>query len=193
MAPHKRVNRRELILETASKLFVEQGYTETSVRQIADAVGCSEAALYYHFKDGKRELLQQVVGCKFPKFGDVVDVCRSAKTLEELIHAFGLGMQEFGPTHIRKLRWLATEFCRLDPEEQDFIRQKLLKFHQDISDEVRQFVATGEEARNLAWLLICASFGVVQLFVNLDLRSHTNFGPEQMVLLMAELISLCEK
>lgn len=192
MPPQERVNRRELILDTATKLFVEQGYAETSVRQIADAVGCTEAALYYHFKDGKRELLQQVVGCKFPNFDAVVDGCRSAQSLKDLIYAFGTMMQEFGPDHIQKLRWLASEFHHLDPEEQGFIRQKQLKFHQDMSDLVRQFVTSSDEARNLAWLLICATFGFAQLFINLELRAHTDFDAEQMVAVMAELIAPCE-
>ncbi len=47
----KRQNRRDLIIETAAELFQEQGYDATSVRQIAAAVGCSEAALYYLFKE----------------------------------------------------------------------------------------------------------------------------------------------
>jgi len=61
MTEDQKTNRRDLIVETAARLFIEQGYTATSVRRIAEAVGCTEAALYYHFKDGKRQLLQAVV------------------------------------------------------------------------------------------------------------------------------------
>lgn len=42
---------REEILEVAAKLFAEQGYTETTTRQIAEAVGIKQASLYYHFAD----------------------------------------------------------------------------------------------------------------------------------------------
>jgi TetR/AcrR family transcriptional regulator, cholesterol catabolism regulator len=48
-----RINRRDQIIDTAAQLFQEQGYTATSVRQIADAVGVTEAALYYHFLNAK--------------------------------------------------------------------------------------------------------------------------------------------
>jgi AcrR family transcriptional regulator len=40
---------RELILDAALELFIEQGYDKTSLRQIAERVGVTKAALYYHF------------------------------------------------------------------------------------------------------------------------------------------------
>ncbi|GAA3446714.1 TetR/AcrR family transcriptional regulator [Planomonospora venezuelensis] len=41
---------RTRIQEVALKLFVEQGYEATSLREIAEALGVTKAALYYHFK-----------------------------------------------------------------------------------------------------------------------------------------------
>jgi AcrR family transcriptional regulator len=38
------------ILDTAMRLFAEQGYDKTSLREIAEAVGVTKAALYYHFR-----------------------------------------------------------------------------------------------------------------------------------------------
>ena len=40
---------RERILDVAADLFVEQGYDKTSLREIAQRVGFTKAALYYHF------------------------------------------------------------------------------------------------------------------------------------------------
>jgi AcrR family transcriptional regulator len=40
---------REEILKTAMALFTVQGYDATSLRQIADRLGFTKAALYYHF------------------------------------------------------------------------------------------------------------------------------------------------
>jgi AcrR family transcriptional regulator len=42
---------REQILSSAAQLFIEQGYCGLSMRQIAESVGVTKAALYYHFKD----------------------------------------------------------------------------------------------------------------------------------------------
>ena len=41
---------RERILAVATELFTEQGYDATSLRQIADRLGFTKAALYYHFQ-----------------------------------------------------------------------------------------------------------------------------------------------
>ncbi|GIH80292.1 TetR/AcrR family transcriptional regulator [Planobispora longispora] len=41
---------RTRIQDIALKLFTEQGYEATSLREIAEALGVTKAALYYHFK-----------------------------------------------------------------------------------------------------------------------------------------------
>ncbi len=40
---------RERILDIALDLFIEQGYDKTSLRQIAEPLGFTQAAIYYHF------------------------------------------------------------------------------------------------------------------------------------------------
>jgi AcrR family transcriptional regulator len=40
---------RERILDIALDLFIDQGFDKTSLRQIAEKLGFSKAALYYHF------------------------------------------------------------------------------------------------------------------------------------------------
>lgn len=46
---------RERILAEATRLFGERGYAATSVREVAEAAGCTKPALYYHF--GSKESL----------------------------------------------------------------------------------------------------------------------------------------
>lgn len=40
---------RERILDVALELFIEQGYDKTTLRQIAEPLGFTQAAIYYHF------------------------------------------------------------------------------------------------------------------------------------------------
>ena len=47
---------RARIQEVALELFAERGYDQTSLREIADRLGVTKAALYYHFKT-KEEIL----------------------------------------------------------------------------------------------------------------------------------------
>ncbi|GAA0928095.1 helix-turn-helix domain-containing protein [Streptomyces thermoalcalitolerans] len=52
----RRGNTRQRILDVALELFAEQGYEKTSLREIAERLGVTKAALYYHFKT-KEEIL----------------------------------------------------------------------------------------------------------------------------------------
>lgn len=56
---------RKRLVDTALRLFVEQGYEATSVGQILDEAEMARGALYHHFPGGKKELFVEVV--------DVVD------------------------------------------------------------------------------------------------------------------------
>ncbi|MCK6563711.1 MAG: TetR/AcrR family transcriptional regulator [Dehalococcoidia bacterium] len=49
--------RRKSILSAAERLFADRGYARTSMREIAGAVGVTDAALYKHF-ESKREILE---------------------------------------------------------------------------------------------------------------------------------------
>jgi AcrR family transcriptional regulator len=52
----RKINRRSEILEAAEKLMLSHGLSGVTTRQISQEVGCSEGALYVHFK-GRLELL----------------------------------------------------------------------------------------------------------------------------------------
>ncbi|MEU5834728.1 TetR/AcrR family transcriptional regulator [Streptomyces diacarni] len=45
-----RGNTRQRIQDVALELFAERGYEKTSLREIAEQLGVTKAALYYHFK-----------------------------------------------------------------------------------------------------------------------------------------------
>src|ERR1700677_744425 len=49
---------RERILDIALELFNEQGYDKTSLREIAEQLGFTKAALYYHFERKEDILLE---------------------------------------------------------------------------------------------------------------------------------------
>jgi AcrR family transcriptional regulator len=51
---------RQKILDVAESLFTEHGYQAVSIRQIAQACGLTNAALYYHF-DSKEALYKEVL------------------------------------------------------------------------------------------------------------------------------------
>ena len=56
----RRTDMRARILEVASRHFRERGYSVTSMQEIADELGVTKAALYYHF-ESKIEILHALL------------------------------------------------------------------------------------------------------------------------------------
>ncbi|MFW5416278.1 TetR/AcrR family transcriptional regulator [Nocardiopsis sp. CNT-189] len=58
--PRRNADTRAEIRGTALELFAQQGFSETSLRQIAERLEITKAALYYHYPS-KQDLLAEVV------------------------------------------------------------------------------------------------------------------------------------
>ena len=69
---HRRSGTREKIQEIALELFAEQGYEKTSLREIAERLGVTKAALYYHFRTK-----DDIVASLFDDFLERVDAILS--------------------------------------------------------------------------------------------------------------------
>ncbi len=57
---------RERILAVARAAFIERGYADVSMQEIASAAGLTKAAIYYHFPD-KEALFASVVSAEFER------------------------------------------------------------------------------------------------------------------------------
>jgi AcrR family transcriptional regulator len=55
----------------ALELFAEQGYDKTSLREIAERLGVTKAALYYHFKS-KEDIVASLVADQFKQIDDLI-------------------------------------------------------------------------------------------------------------------------
>ncbi|MCW2717463.1 MAG: hypothetical protein QOG20_3582 [Pseudonocardiales bacterium] len=56
----RRTDTRNLIRAVALELFAEQGYEKTSLREIAERLGVTKAAVYYHYRT-KEEILSSLL------------------------------------------------------------------------------------------------------------------------------------
>ena len=74
---HARPDTRQRIQSVALELFAEQGYDKTSLREIAERLGVTKAALYYHFKS-KEDIVASLVE---DYFGQIDDLVAWGKTL----------------------------------------------------------------------------------------------------------------
>jgi AcrR family transcriptional regulator len=61
------LNTRERILNAALDLFIEKGFDKTSLREIAEQLGVTKAALYYHF--ASKEDILMALHLRLHEFG----------------------------------------------------------------------------------------------------------------------------
>jgi AcrR family transcriptional regulator len=182
-------NRRELLIETAASLFQNQGYNATSVRQIADLVGVTEAALYYHFKDGKRELLQAVIQNYTPHLMILSDDYAHIPTLSEFIVQFIKDQNNaYNLANVPRLRWLLMEYPNLSADEQSIFHKQGMEAHHSLANAIQRYVSDRHTANQFAWILITMLFGYGQLFLNLGFAHvTTDFEVEDATQTIAKL------
>jgi AcrR family transcriptional regulator len=68
---------RGQILDTAEALFARQGFSATSIREIADEVGVNPAMVHYYF-GSKRALLRQVLAQTFEPLAEAISQMKEA-------------------------------------------------------------------------------------------------------------------
>jgi AcrR family transcriptional regulator len=85
------VSTRRRIQTVALELFTEHGYERTSLREIAERLGVTKAALYYHFKS-KDDIVNSLVEDRIDRLDDLVkwgrDQPADAATRRALLRAY---------------------------------------------------------------------------------------------------------
>jgi AcrR family transcriptional regulator len=85
------VSTRRRIQNVALELFTEHGYEKTSLREIAERLGVTKAALYYHFKS-KDDIVNSLVEDRIDRLDDLIkwgrDQAPGAATRRALMRAY---------------------------------------------------------------------------------------------------------
>jgi AcrR family transcriptional regulator len=82
---------RSRLRELALQLFAEQGYEKTSLREIAERLGVTKAALYYYFKS-KEDIVASLVEDYMAELDELIawgkDQPRTAETRAEIVRRY---------------------------------------------------------------------------------------------------------
>jgi AcrR family transcriptional regulator len=81
----QRTDTRSRAQQVALELFAEQGYEKTSLREIAERLGVTKAALYYHFKS-KEDIVHSFTDDYFAEIDALVDWARDQPRTEQTRH-----------------------------------------------------------------------------------------------------------
>ncbi|MFH0179479.1 TetR/AcrR family transcriptional regulator [Streptomyces cacaoi] len=96
----RRGNTRQRIQDVALELFAEQGYEKTSLREIAERLEVTKAALYYHFKT-KEEIIVGIFTDLTKPIEDLIEwgtnQPHTLDTKQELIRRYSRALSEATP------------------------------------------------------------------------------------------------
>jgi AcrR family transcriptional regulator len=96
----RRGNTRQRIQDVALELFAEQGYEKTSLREIAERLDVTKAALYYHFKT-KEEILVGLFEDLTKPIEDLIEWGRqqphTLETKQEIVRRYSQALSDAAP------------------------------------------------------------------------------------------------
>ncbi|MFE4408439.1 TetR/AcrR family transcriptional regulator [Streptomyces sp. NPDC093064] len=96
----RRGNTRQRIQDVALELFAEQGYEKTSLREIAERLDVTKAALYYHFKT-KEEILVSLFESLTRPMEELIEWGRrqphTLETKQEIVRRYDQALADAAP------------------------------------------------------------------------------------------------
>ncbi|MFE2628456.1 TetR/AcrR family transcriptional regulator [Streptomyces sp. NPDC059374] len=96
----RRGNTRQRIQDVALELFAEQGYEKTSLREIAERLDVTKAALYYHFKT-KEEIIVSLFEDLTKPIEELIDWGRqqphTLATKQEIVRRYSQTLTDAAP------------------------------------------------------------------------------------------------
>ena len=196
----ERLATREKILEAAREMFAEVGVEATTMRAIADRIGYTATAIYYHFAD-KDALLRELCYSDFSELGQVIAQASRITDPIERIRETGLAYVDFGlrnPSqykfmfmtrhdHEHAITLANAEVDKTNPEESTYAFLRLSVADAIHNGKIRpELCENPSEVANLLW---AAVHGVVSLHVAKSNDPWIEWGhPRQLAETMLETV-----
>ena len=138
---------RQRILDVSAELFVEQGYDGTSLREIAERLGVTKAALYYHFTS-KDQILRALLEPGNEIIAEVLTRLEAAHGAEEWADALAWVVDQF---------FLNLTFFRLIARNHGMVEQfEAAAMHMEMHERVEKAAAAASSGVGEQVRMICA-------------------------------------
>jgi AcrR family transcriptional regulator len=141
--------KRPAIVAAATSLFASKGVDATSMREVADAAGVREAAIYRHFR-GKEEMAQEIFASWYGWYSQQVqEIVERGDSLREKLHALVHVEFEAARAHPQEFLY----FCENEARFLRGLRRDIPRVRQELIKMLRKEQASGEVRRGDAALL----------------------------------------
>jgi AcrR family transcriptional regulator len=175
----KGVAKREEILTAALEVIARNGYRRTSVRELAEAVGLSQAGLLHYFSS-KEELFQEILRKR-----DEVDASAFEPDTTDFMEGF-LGVVRHNaevPGLVQLYAQVSTEAGDPDHPAREFFIQRYAEFRRRFAEQIRLEQAAGRVDPDIdpelaAGLFLAAADGLQTQWMldpSIDMPEHIGY------------------
>lgn len=180
-------NRREEIIRVAARIFAEKGYHETTLDEIAKAIGVSKPALYYHIKN-KQDILKEIINKIMEPMETVANIGRSNLSPRERIRIMIRMLVQFAAER-KEITLIAFELNKMLPKR---TQEALSRRQKDVEDVLMNTLDEGMRTgdfKNGNSKMIAFAILAVSNFVYRWYNPHGGLSPDEIA---NEFISLLE-
>ncbi|MDQ0162672.1 TetR/AcrR family transcriptional regulator [Aeribacillus alveayuensis] len=156
---------QEKIINVAREHFVQKGYNQVSMRQIAKELNCSHGAIYYHFKN-KAELFYAIVQADYAFLDQLLiqTLTKSYRSDEEALKEILLTFIHFGLTYKSHFEFM---FLTKNSEMEPYFETGPNESYQRFAEAVAKLVPNTLSPSKI-WCLFLALIGFVTKYVYSD-------------------------
>jgi AcrR family transcriptional regulator len=153
---------RTRIQDVALDLFIEQGYEATSLREIAEKLGVTKAALYYHFKT-KEDIVASLVDIRMAAMDELIawakERPRTVENRRELVRRYAADLLQ--SRHHQMMRFFERNQTSLrDHPATERMRERMLAMLEFLAD--RDAPLTEQLKSSLAIFAVHATWFVLR-------------------------------
>ncbi|WP_395713290.1 TetR/AcrR family transcriptional regulator [Reyranella sp.] len=171
---------RAELCRVATERFARYGYDGVTMRQLAEALGCSPKTPYRYFKD-KADILSTVRAQAFARFAETLEAAAATATNPiDRMRRVGGAYMRFAAEHPHAYRIMFEIDQPIDGSNADLVRESD-RAHRLITSRSEELAAAGlidVDPQLFGWSLWAASHGVVML----QKAGMLKHGPDQRTL-----------
>jgi AcrR family transcriptional regulator len=186
--PANNKKREREIIDAAAEIFHRQGYADTSVQDVADAVGILKGSLYYYIKSKEDLLFRVLEEVHEDAHGIVEEVSAMEAPPLERLAAYFRAHVEYNTRNLTKVAVTYHDFGLLSGERRDKIVKERQFFERFVVGLIKEAQETGDVRPEVdARLAAYSALGMAN-WVYTWYRPSGKTSPEELAQLISEMI-----
>ena len=185
------VEMRQLIVDAAIKMYLEEGYEKLTLRSIATRIEYSVGTIYLYFKD-KDELFHAMHEWGFEKLFQEFEPLRHVENPWERMKALSRVFINFAfkNPELYDLMFILNEPMCANANFEDWAcgKRAFNFLHQTVSECLEKDLIIGENADIMSFLFMSSAHGMLAMHLRNRLKMFENVDIQQMIGVTVELI-----